>query len=128
MAIGDGVSAIASLKLGFGGFAPTAFDGVEATKEFMTQAENTLMRMRAMEERRRELERARTSRPKTYDDGEGVLWTYVVVDGSVARITACSTESAKLRIPEEIEGFTAITGWMARHPELLRPAASLKGN
>lgn len=105
MAVGDGVSAIASLKLGFGGFSPTAFDGVEATKEFMTQAENTLMRMREMEERRRELERARTSRPKSYDDGQGSVWTYVIVDEKVARITACATEVASLAIPREIEGL-----------------------
>ncbi len=104
MAIGDGVSAIATLKLGFGGFSPTAFDGVQATKEFMSQAENALMRMREMEERRRELERARTSRPKTYDDGCGTVWTYVVVDDKVARITACASEAAVLRIPAEIDG------------------------
>lgn len=105
MAIGDGVSAIATLKLGFGGFSPTAFDGVEATKKYMTQAENTLMRMRAMEERRRELERARTSHPETYDDGFGAVWTYVIVDGSVVRITDCDTAATILRIPAEIDGL-----------------------
>ena len=105
MAIGDGVSSIAVLKLGFGGFSPTAFDGVEATREQMLQAETTLKRMREMEERRRELERARTSRPKTFDDGAGTKWTYVVIDGKLARITACSTEVPQLNIPAEIEGY-----------------------
>lgn len=106
MAIGDGVSAIATLKLGFGGFSPTAFDGVEATKEQMLQAEGTLKRMREMEERRRSLELARTSRPKTYSGPDGSVWTYVIVDGEVVRITGCASECAKLVIPAEIEGMT----------------------
>lgn len=38
------------------------------------------------------------------------------------------TADGKPPLAKEIEGFTAITGWMARHPELLQPAASLKGN
>ena len=105
MAVSDGVSSIANLKLGFGGFAPTAFDGVEATREQMLQAENAIKRMRAMEERRRELERARTSRPKKLDDGLGTVWTYVIVDGKVARITACDTEVTLLEIPGEMDGY-----------------------
>lgn len=105
MAIGDGVSSIAVLKLGFGGFAPTAFDGVEATREQMLQAENAIKKMRAMEERRRELERARTSKPKAFNDGLGAEWTYVIVDGRVARITLCASENPVLHVPAEIEGY-----------------------
>jgi hypothetical protein len=33
----------------------------------------------------------------------------------------------KSPLTKEIEGFSAITGWMVRHPELLRPAVFLKG-
>ena len=37
------------------------------------------------------------------------------------------TPDGKSPLTKEIEGFSAITGWMVRHPELLRPAVSLKG-
>ena len=37
------------------------------------------------------------------------------------------TQDGKSLFAKEIDGFNAITGWMVRHPELLRAAASLKG-
>lgn len=105
MAIGDGVSAIAQLTVGFGGFGPTAFDGVEESKRQVQQAEEILARMREMQERRRELERARASKPRTFTDDEGTTWTYVVIDDRVIRITGCSTGARVLKVPAGIEGF-----------------------
>lgn len=103
MAIGDGVSAIASLTAGFGGFSPTAFNGVEESKRLVQDAENALMRMREMRERREALERARTSKPKTFEESADTTWTYVVVDGRVARIVSCSTTAKSITIPHVIE-------------------------
>ena len=104
MAIGDGVSAIASLTAGFGGFSPTAFNGVEESKKQVQLAENALMRMREMRERRDAFERARTSKPKKFADSE-TTWTYVVLDEKVARIVDCATAATSLKIPHEIEGI-----------------------
>ncbi|MBQ9043122.1 MAG: leucine-rich repeat domain-containing protein [Eggerthellaceae bacterium] len=105
MAIGDGVSAIAQLTAGFGGFGPTAFDGVEESKRQVQQAEEILARMREMQERRRELERARTSKPRSFTDGKGTAWTYVVIDDRVIRIVGCTPNVTVLEVPAEIDGY-----------------------
>lgn len=105
MAIGDGVSAIASLTAGFGGFSPTAFDGVEASKKQVERAENILARMHEMNRRKAELERARTSKPHKSKDGHGTVWTYVVIDEQVARITHCDTHASSLVIPSDIDDY-----------------------
>ena len=86
MAIGDGVSAIAALAVTFGGFSPTAMDGVAATKEQIERVEAAHKKRRELEERRRAIERARASAPKRYTDDEGRIWTYVVMDESFVRM------------------------------------------
>ena len=105
MALGDGVSALATLTVGFGGFSPTAFDAVEASKRQIAHADSVRARMREMQERRRELERARTSKPRTRIDAVGTKWTYVIIDNRFARIAACETAASLLRIPDAIDGY-----------------------
>ena len=56
------------------------------------------------------------------DDGQ---WQGLEVTGEP--VETYRTRDGKPLLQKEIEGFNAITGWMVRHPELLRPAASLKG-
>ena len=103
MAIGDGVSAIASLKLGFGGFSPTAFDGVEATREYIERLEAADEKRKEAARRKRALEFARTSKPKVFDDGAGTRWTYVVVDEKVVRIISCESRCTSLVLPAVID-------------------------
>ena len=105
MAIGDGVSALATLGVTFGGFSPTAMDGVEASKQYIELAQAIRAERRIQEKRNREREFARTSSPKTYEDSSGTVWTYVVVDKKVVRIVSCETKAPRLAIPDEIDGL-----------------------
>ena len=104
MALGDGVPALASLGVCFGGFSPTAMDRLAASKEYVVQVEKIQAQRKAMKKRKLELDLARTTGPFTYVDSSGTKWTYLVIDGTLARITACETEAVSLAIPEEIEG------------------------
>lgn len=103
MAVGDGVSALAQLGVTFGGFSPTAMDGVQATREIVERVEAEQARQREAARRRRELLMARTSKPMTFVQG-GTTWTYVVVDGTLARIVACETTEEVLRVPGTVNG------------------------
>ena len=105
MAIGDGVSALASLAVTFGGFSPTAMDGVAASKEMVERIEAADAKRKSAEKHRREIELARASAPKRFTDDEGMIWTYVIMDGSFARIDSCKREKPSIEIPESIEGF-----------------------
>ena len=105
MAVGDGVSALASLAVTFGGFSPTAMDGVAATKEHIERIQATHAARRKAEMRRREIELARASAPKRFTDEEGMTWTYVVMDETFIRIDKCTRERESVRIPVEIEGM-----------------------
>ena len=105
MAIGDGVSALAELGVTFGGFTPTAIDGVALSKQYVEQLAIADEKRKRAARRKRELELARTSKPKRYDDETGNIWTYVVIDDSVVRITACESTAKKLVIPEMMEGM-----------------------
>ncbi len=49
------------------------------------------------------------------------------LDATAESVETHQTLDGKPILVKEIEGFSALTGWMVRHPELLRPAASLKG-
>ena len=107
VALGDGVSAIASLgTLGvtFGGFSPTLMNGVETSKEMVAQYEAIHEQRKIAKERQRELEFARTSEAKRFIDEQGNAWTYVVIDERVARITKCETANARVEFPATIEG------------------------
>ena len=105
MAIGDGVSAIAQLAVTFGGFSPTAMDGVAATREQVERVEAMQAERKAAAARRREIEMARASAPKRFTDDEGMSWTYVVLDEAFVRIDRCKREVARVAIPAEIDGL-----------------------
>lgn len=104
VAIGDGVSAIAALGVTFGGFGPTAMDGVEATREQVERSEAEMARKREAARRKRELEMARTSAPRKFEDSQAI-WVYVVVDEALVRIVGCETDAEVLELPGEIEGM-----------------------
>lgn len=104
MAVGDGVSALASLAVTFGGFSPTAMDGVDATREQIDKIQALHAQKKEAARRQRELELARTSRPREFVDGNGDAWVYVVVDDSVVRIVGGQAKSARVFVPESIEG------------------------
>ena len=105
LAIGDGVSAIASLGVTFGGFSPTAMDGVAATREQVERVEAIHAQRKAADKRRREIELARASTPRSFTDDEGMTWTYVVLDESFVRIDRCKREIAHVSIPAQVEGL-----------------------
>lgn len=107
LAIGDGVSALASLGVTFGGFSPTAMDGVTASKEYVEQLEIANAKRKAAEQRRRELERARTSDPRTFADNAGI-WTYVVIDNEVVRIVGLASREYAVEIPSTIDGMPVV--------------------
>ena len=107
MALGDGVSAIASLgTLGvtFGGFSPTLMNGVDTSKEMVAQYEAIHEQRKEAKKKQRELESARTSKPMSLVDENGNVWTYVIIDERVARITKCETRNARVEFPAEIGG------------------------
>ena len=103
MALGDGVSALAMLGVTFGGFSPTAMDGVAASKEMVIRSEKMRAQQREAEKRRREIERARASAPKRFTDENGCIWTYVVMDNSFVRIENCKRECETMVIPARID-------------------------
>ena len=108
MAIGDGVSAIAALTLTFGGFSPTAMDGVEATRAQIERVEAMQAEKRAAAKRRREIEFARTSKPKRFTDDQATTWTYVTIDERYARIEKCETAATRIQIPSELDGLPVV--------------------
>lgn len=105
MAVGDGVSALASLAVTFGGFSPTAMDGVEATRKHIERVEAAHAKLKEAERRRREIQRARASAPKRFVDDRGSQWTYVVMDDAFIRIDSCKREQPHTIIPAEIDGL-----------------------
>ena len=105
MAIGDGVSALASLGVTFGGFSPTAMDEITASREYVAKLERLSAEQKAAQKRKRELERARTSKQKAILDEQGTKWHYVIVDQSLVRIVACESIATRLLIPDSIENM-----------------------
>ena len=80
-------------------------DGVAASKEMVERLEAANAKRKFIEKRRREIEFARASAPKRFTDGEGMIWTYVVMDESFVRIESCKREKADIAIPAVIDGL-----------------------
>ena len=80
-------------------------DGVEKTREHIDRIHEAQAQRQEAAKRRREIELARSSAPKRYVDEDGMIWTYVVLDGSFARIDLCKHEGKRVCIPEEIDNF-----------------------
>ena len=92
----------------FGGFTPMALSDSNASREQMRAAEERArVRKEALEQAAR-LEASRASEPRTFEDGFGSVWEYVVLDEAEIRIVGCETESEVLRIPCEIEGLPVV--------------------
>lgn len=76
-----------------------------ATKEQLAQMEREFARKREAAALRRAKELARLSEERTFLDADGTSWTYIVVDGSFARVCDCETECETLAVPSEIDGY-----------------------
>ena len=74
-----------------------------ATKEQLAQMEREFARKRAAEARKRAKELARLSEERELVDEKGTHWTYVTVDNSFVRITACVTSADVLAAPDAFE-------------------------
>lgn len=105
MAVGDGILSLAALGVTFGGFSPTAMDDVEASKEHLELFKAVQEKQKEANKRRQQIEMARSSAPMRYTDDRGMIWTYVVLDGSFVRIEACKREAQSVEIPDEIDGL-----------------------
>lgn len=105
MALGDGVSALAMLGVTFGGFSPTLMDGVESSKELVEHYEQEQAKRKEMRRRQRELEFARTSKVKQYQQDAETAWDYVVVDEKLVRLVRLHSKAESISIPPEIEGL-----------------------
>ena len=103
MALGDGVSALATLGVTFGGFSPTLMDGIENSKEQVALFKEIYDKRREAKKRERELEFARTSKEMLFTDELGNDWTYVVVDDLVVRIVSLKGTPRSVTIPCEID-------------------------
>ncbi len=78
-------------------------DGVAASKEYVEKLEIAEAKRKEARRKQRELEFARTSKPRAYHDKAGNAYTYVVVDDRAVRITACVSQSPSLAIPDAID-------------------------
>ena len=105
MALGDGFPALAELGVTFGGFSPTLMDGVQSSRKIVEQFEEIHRQRKEAQRKQRELELARSSKPRRAADEHGTVWTYVVVDEKVARIIKCEPAVKRVEFPGEIEGY-----------------------
>ena len=48
---------------------------------------------------------ARESELRSFDDGAGIVWSYVVFDGAEVIIRGCASEKRTIAVPETIEGL-----------------------
>ena len=103
VALGDGVSALPDLGVTFGGFSPTLMDTIENSKQIIAGFEAVQRQHKKVKQKQRELEFASTSKPKSYTDDFGNVWTYVVVNESVARITKCESVQKSIEIPASLQ-------------------------
>ena len=104
MALGDGISALATLGVTFGGFSPTLMDGIEASKEQVERFEEIYRKLNESKRKQRELEFARTSREMSFVDDAGSEWSYVVIDDSVVRIIGLKSAVKQVVVPSAIGG------------------------
>ena len=70
----------------------------ERTKEFA----KAVFASRAQREAE---EAARSSEQRSFDDGAGTVWAYVVYDGVEVRIVGCASGERAISVPEVIEGW-----------------------
>ncbi len=91
------------MSVTFGGFSPTAQKGVEEATRDIGRVYEMMAKRHEEADRAREIERARVSEVRSWTDGNGTEWGYVVLDGSIIKIVTCKTEVSDLHFPEAIE-------------------------
>ncbi len=82
-----------------------ALSDSNASREQVQAAEERARARRESLERAARLDASRESDLRSFDDGRGSTWAYVVLDDSEVRIVGCDTRCESLRIPSEIEGL-----------------------
>ncbi|MBR5259149.1 MAG: leucine-rich repeat domain-containing protein [Eggerthellaceae bacterium] len=97
------------LEVCFGGFAPTAMNAGFVSDEVVEKAEARTRERREELQRADALEAARASDLREWEDAEGTVWQYVLLDGADVRILKCKTSMARLTIPAEIEGKPVVS-------------------
>lgn len=82
-----------------------ALSDSNASREQVQAAEERARASRESLERAARLDASRESDLRSFDDGRGSTWAYVVLDDSEVRIVGCDTRCEFLHIPSEIEGL-----------------------
>lgn len=82
-----------------------ALSDSNASREQVQAAEERARARRESLERAARLDASRESDLRSFDDGRGSTWAYVVLDDSEVRIVGCDTRCEFLHIPSEIEGL-----------------------
>lgn len=82
-----------------------ALSDSNASREQVQAAEERARARRESLERAARLDASRESDLRSFDDGRGSTWAYVVLDDSEVRIVGCDTRCESLHIPSEIEGL-----------------------
>lgn len=82
-----------------------ALSDSNASRVQVQAAEERARARRESLERAARLDASRESDLRSFDDGRGSTWAYVVLDDSEVRIVGCDTRCEFLHIPSEIEGL-----------------------
>lgn len=99
---------VSKLDVCFGGFTPMALSDGIASCEQVEKAQLRAQLRRASLEKAAAIEAARASDARRYNDPEGNLWHYVVLDGAEVRVEKCEPRSRVLVVPERIAGMPVV--------------------
>lgn len=100
---------VTKLDVCFGGFTPMALSDGTATREQVLSAEKRVRLRREALEKAAALEAARRSEERSWTDGAGSVWRYVVLDGAEVRIEACTPSCSDVAVPTAIEGKSVVS-------------------
>lgn len=78
---------------------------VVASSEEILRSQEMMANYRESVRRAREMEAARASEPRTWEDAAGNTWHYVVLDGDKVRITGLENAQVAVTVPAEVEGL-----------------------
>lgn len=99
---------ISMLDACFGGFTPMALGDGFASSEQYEAAEKRRRERAELVMKARAVEAMRASDEREWEDVDGTVWRYVVLDGADVRIAGCESPAAQLVIPGSIEGKPVI--------------------
>lgn len=101
-------SVLKDLQVTFGGFAPTVMEGEGVVASSYVDEFNERMDEHfAAKRHAAEVELARASEPQTVEL-DGSTWTYVLLDGSEARIERCDSRESRVAVPSSLGGFPVV--------------------